>query len=283
MANLMLTSRMRSWMVAEIPHLECFRGVGFVHEYPRHSHSTWAIGIVDEGTGGIWHRGSNESLGPGTVIAVNPGTVHTGYPLQKTGISHSMLYVGDELVRNVLSDAAASPIFPQASIQDSDLAFRLCGVCRLLESGGSTLAVETKLFAVLSCLFVRHAHVCVRQETGVEPRHIAVIQEYLRANVRRNVALSELARLTGLSKAYLIRSFCRVVGMPPYAWLIQLRIDMARERLKKGTRICDLALELGFADQSHFHRRFKQLTGMTPAAYAEGHYRSRQGQAQPTA
>ena len=138
----MLTSRMRSWMVAEIPHLECFRSVGFVHEYPRHSHSTWAIGIVDEGTGGIWHRGSNESLGPGTVIAVNPGTVHTGYPLQKTGISHSMLYVGDELVRNVLSDAAASPIFPQASIQDSDLAFRLCGVCRLLESGRSKLPLR---------------------------------------------------------------------------------------------------------------------------------------------
>ena len=88
--------------------------------------------------------------------------------------------------------------------------------------------------------------------------------------------LSELACLTGLSKAYLIRSFHRVVGMPPYEWLLQLRIEEARMHLKRGARISDLAIELGFADQSHFHRRFKLITAVTPAAYRKRHYHSRQ-------
>ena len=271
----------RSWAVPAIPHLECFRTVGFVHEYPRHSHSTWAIGVVDEGIGGIWHRGANERVGPGTIIAVSPGAVHTGYPLQKGGMSHSMLYLDDELVKDVFPNLTGSPAFPQISIQDSDLAYRLRSLCRSLEFGGPCLAIETKLFSELRHLFTRHARVSVRQQTGSEPPHIALILEYLRANLHRNVALTELARLTGLSKAYVVRSFRRMVGMPPYEWLLQLRIEEARQRLQNGDRICDLALELGFADQSHFHRRFKRLTGMTPFAYAEGQYRSRQRNVEP--
>jgi len=276
-----LTSRVLSWTVPEIPHVECFRAIGFVHGYPRHSHPTWAIGVVDEGTAGIWYRGTNELVGPGGIIAVNPGAVHTGYPLQKSGVSHSMLYLDDELVKEVLPGGSALPAFPQSTIPDSDLACRLRKTCRSLELGAPCLTIETKLFSDLSCLFIRHARANVREQSGSEPRHVARIQEYLRANLRRNVALNELAKLTGLSKAYLIRSFRRIVGMPPHEWLLQLRIEEARQQLRNGDRICDLALDLGFADQSHFHRRFKRLTGMTPSVYAEGHYRSRRRNAPP--
>lgn len=276
MESIVPTSRMRSWTMPEIPHLECFRAVGFVHGYPRHSHSTWAIGVVEQGIAGIWHRGVIERIGPGELLAVNPGAVHTGYPLRKSGISHSTLYLGDELVKDVLLGSAALPAFPQISIQDSDLASRLRSLCRSLELGDPCLEVETNLFSDLSCMFARHARISVRQQIGTEPRHIALIQEYLRANLCRNVALSELAGITGLSKAYVIRSFRRIVGMPPYEWLLQMRIERARKSLQKGHPISDLAIELGFADQSHFHRRFKRVTGMTPASYAKGHYRSRQ-------
>jgi AraC-like DNA-binding protein len=279
--SVMPVSRVLSWTVPEIPHLECFRAFGFVHEYPRHSHSTWAIGVVNEGTAGIWHRGTNELVGPGGVIAVNPGAVHTGYPLQKSGVSHSMLYLGDELVTEVLPGIADLPAFPQTTILDPDLAARLRSTCRSLELGGPYLAIETKLLSDLSCLFIRHARVSVREQTGSEPGHVVRIQEYLRANLRRNVALTELVQLTELSKAYLIRSFRRAVGIPPYEWLLQLRIEEARQRLQNGDRICDVAIELGFSDQSHFHRRFKRLTGITPSLYAEGHYRSRQRNAPP--
>ena len=109
-----------------------------------------------------------------------------------------------------------------------------------------------------------------------EPRHIALVQAYFRANLHRHVSLAELAKLTGLSKGYLIRSFHRIVGAPPYKWFLQLKIEVAEARLLRGDRIRDVAMDLGFADQSHFHRKFKRLVGMTPTTSAEGHYRSRQ-------
>lgn len=272
----MRVSTTRSWTVPEIPHLECFRVVRFVHEYPRHSHSTWSIGVVDDGTGGIWYKGSNERGGPGEIIAINPGDVHTGYPLQKSGISYSMLYIGDELVKDILPGITAPPIFPGVAIRDPALASSLRRLCRRLEFGSPSLVAESQLVSDLACLFVRHACAKAHAWTGREPSHVSRIQAYLRANLHRNVRLSELADLTGFSKAYVIRSFRRLVGMPPYEWLLQLRIEEARKQLQMGRPISELATELGFSDQRHFHRRFKNITGMTPATYAEGHYRSRQ-------
>jgi AraC-like DNA-binding protein len=266
----------RSWAVPEIPHLECFRTAGFLHEYPRHSHSTWAIGVVDHGIGGIWYRGANQRGGPGEIIAINPGEVHTGYPLQKGGIGYSMLYIAHELVKEILPGFTTMPAFPSVAIQDSALAQSLRHLCRALEFGSPSLGIETQLLSTLASLFSRHAHANPPQWTGHESAHVARIREYLRANLRRNVRLNELAALTGLSKAYVIRSFRRLVGMPPYEWLLQVRIEEARKLLRKGRPISELAIDFGFADQSHFHRRFKRITGMTPAAYAEGHFRSRQ-------
>jgi AraC-like DNA-binding protein len=266
----------RSWTVPEIPDLECFRVVNFVHEYPRHSHATWAIGVVDDGTGGIWYRGANERGGPGELIAINPGEVHTGYPLQRGGISYSMLYIGDDLVKEILPGIRELPMFPGIAVQDSAFAPKLRRLCRSLEFGVSCLKTEAELLSQLRRLFIRHARAKVGQATGQEPGQVRAIKEYLRANLHRNVSLNELAVLTGLSKAYVIRSFRRAVGMPPYEWLLQLRIEEGRNRLKGGSSISELAFELGFSDQSHFHRRFKRVTGMTPAAYAQGHYHSRQ-------
>jgi AraC-like DNA-binding protein len=251
----------RSWTVPEIPDLECFRVLNFVHEYPRHSHATWAIGVVDDGTGGIWYRGAE---------------VHTGYPLQRGGISYSMLYIGEDLVKEILPGIRELPMFPGIAVQDSALAPKLRRVCRWLEFGDFCLKTEAEVLSQLRQLFIRHARAKVGQASGQEPGQVRAIKEYLRENLHRNVSLNELAALTGLSKAYVIRSFRRAVGMPPYEWLLQLRIEEGRKRLKEGSSISELAFELGFSDQSHFHRRFKRVTGMTPAAYAQGHYHSRQ-------
>ncbi|WP_050043930.1 AraC family transcriptional regulator [Bradyrhizobium sp. LTSPM299] len=85
----------------------------------------------------------------------------------------------------------------------------------------------------------------------------------------RTIGLDELAGLTGLSRAQFIRRFRAAFGKAPHAYLIDYRIAIAKQRLKlpRPVSFADLALELGFADQSHFHRHFRALTGASPAAF----------------
>jgi AraC-like DNA-binding protein len=271
----------RAWATPEISDLECFRAERLAHEYGRHFHSTWSVGVVDRGVGGMWYRGANHLAASGELFAIAPGEVHTGYPVHEEGLTYSILYVGDALLSETLRDSTQSPTVAPAPIRDPALAIRLRTLCRALEFTPAALAVDCELLEVLRCFFARHGRARAPVPPGRESAHIERIKEYLRSNLARQVRLQELADLTGLSKAYLIRSFRHTVGMPPHEWLLQLRIEAGRRRLQCGCAIDDLAVDLGFADQSHFHRHFKRLTGVTPAAYARGHFRSRRTHAAP--
>ena len=55
--------------------------------------------------------------------------------------------------------------------------------------------------------------------------------------------------------------------MTPHAYLLNIKINKAKELLKQGYTIVDTALECGFTDQSHFHRNFLKIVATTPKEY----------------
>ncbi|UJR82157.1 helix-turn-helix domain-containing protein [Sandaracinus amylolyticus] len=93
---------------------------------------------------------------------------------------------------------------------------------------------------------------------------------HLDATLDRNVALDELAHLARSDKFVLVRRFRREIGTTPHAYHLRVRIERARAALASGTGALEVAMSLGFADQSHFGRHFRRIVGVTPAAYARG-------------
>lgn len=97
---------------------------------------------------------------------------------------------------------------------------------------------------------------------------ISRVRDYLREHCGRRTTLDELARLAGMCRFALVRAFTKEVGMPPHAYQTHLRVARARELITAGRRLSDVALEVGFTDQSHMNRHFKTLVGATPGEYA---------------
>jgi AraC-like DNA-binding protein len=93
-------------------------------------------------------------------------------------------------------------------------------------------------------------------------------RDFLHSHLDRNVSLAELAAHCGENRFVLLRRFRRVVGMPPHAFQLQLRLQAARDLLARGMPPTEVTFRTGFADQSHFGRRFKRLVGLTPHQYA---------------
>jgi AraC family transcriptional regulator len=80
--------------------------------------------------------------------------------------------------------------------------------------------------------------------------------------------LSELASLCGLSRSHFMRSFKHTTGMPPHRWLLMQRVNRAKDLLVKSEiSISQIALDCGFADQSHLTRVFGKVFGKTPGAF----------------
>lgn len=106
----------------------------------------------------------------------------------------------------------------------------------------------------------------VRSRRVVTP--LAPIRDFLRAHQGEQVTTAELARLSGLTEWHLIRAFHREFGLPPHAYHMRLRLAAAGELLSQGLGVSTAAYECGFADQSHLSRQFKDVYGLTPAAWA---------------
>jgi AraC-like DNA-binding protein len=92
-------------------------------------------------------------------------------------------------------------------------------------------------------------------------------REYLHAHLQQDVGMDELALACGVDRFRLTRAFKSAFGLPPHAYLVQLRLARARHWLANGKQPADVAIALGFADQSHLGRWFVRAYGLTPAAY----------------
>jgi AraC-like DNA-binding protein len=95
-------------------------------------------------------------------------------------------------------------------------------------------------------------------------------REYLHEHASDRVTLAELAAVSGLSSAHLVRAFGRAYGLAPHRYQTVLRIDRAKRLLMVGQRtISEVAHTLGFADHAHFTRTFRRWVGTSPSAYAK--------------
>jgi AraC family transcriptional regulator len=104
--------------------------------------------------------------------------------------------------------------------------------------------------------------------SGLPQSQLTRVIDYMKANLTQDLSILDLATLTGISESHFSRSFKRSVGISPYQYLMQQRVERAKQLLEQQSRaISTIALDCGFANQTHFTKVFRQMTGMTPKAY----------------
>jgi len=99
---------------------------------------------------------------------------------------------------------------------------------------------------------------------------VEVARQVLKARFAGRITLEELAMSAGVSRSHLSRAFMQAEGLPPHTYQNQLRVQRAKALLTSGASLSDAAAEVGFADQSHFTRVFREFTGATPGQYQLG-------------
>nr|WP_275138692.1 AraC family transcriptional regulator [Vibrio furnissii] len=70
-----------------------------------------------------------------------------------------------------------------------------------------------------------------------------------------------------MSKFHFIRLFNEQFGMTPHQFVLNCRVNRAKQALEVGDKASDVAIDLGFADVSHLNRKFKRVFGITPHQY----------------
>lgn len=246
--------------------------------FQKHTHDTYSIGLVRLGqTRFCLHRQVEAlvTVGKGDLVLIHPGEVHACNPMPGSVLSYYMLYVDPALMEQVVDGPADEPageiFFQQPVIRDPELSRDLIAVCRRMFQAEDRLEIETRRCEALAKLILRYGN-RLPQSAG-HPRdtgNVHLAHNYLMDNLARNVSLRELAEQSGLSPYHFLRAFRSRYGLPPHTYQLQQRISLARRLLARGEPIVAVAVEVGFADQSHFTRKFKASVGVTPWQYQRG-------------
>lgn len=244
------------------------------HAFPRHTHDYFAIGVIEVGTQ-QFALGRERYVTPtGGLFIVNPGEVHTGEAATRAGFTYRSLYPTHTMLATIAQEIAERPQplpeFSTPVIHDPDLARLLLHTHQTLELPISTLEAESRLRSALAQLVRRHApsHPTPRP-LGYERDDVAQARRYLDEHYQDAISLQQLAAVARLSPYYLNRVFRKDVGMPPYAYLENRRIQQAQRLIMAGQPLADIAFATGFSSQSHFTTSFKRYLGVPPGYYAQ--------------
>ncbi len=103
---------------------------------------------------------------------------------------------------------------------------------------------------------------------GLPKSQLLKVIDYIDTHLHQDISILDLAKLINMSESHFSRSFKQSVGIAPYQYLIQQRIEKAKKLLqRREISIADIALNCGFANQTHLTKVFRQVTGVTPKTY----------------
>jgi len=231
------------------------------HHFAPHTHDELMLGLMRDGVKRFTREGRVHTVGPGGISVVNPGEVHTGGRFDGENLVYTALYVPQPFLRK--AGLAENCWFAPGVVTDRDCWSLLLAATA---QGADPLAAQENLLEGLARLG-RHANsktlLTYRACSAAAGRAV----DYVHAHCAEAFTIEDLARVAGITPRHLIRSFRKATGLPPHAYLRQLRVERARGMLREDTPLAEVALAAGFADQSHLTRVFRQLTGTTPGRY----------------
>ncbi len=260
------------WSYPELPHAELRSTQDSRHGYKSHSHKEFSIGAIISGEVRLTYRGASYLVSPGSLVVIEPEAVHSCNPLPGESRSYHMLYLDHDWCCSRMSafyPVNSGTIHCGNPVLESPLSFaRYLQLVEMLQAG-QTEAASPLLDEFLDNLIV---HYC-RPDTAKQPeRPLAeAMRRILLSNLNAPLPLSVISKDLGMREESLIRIFRKDTGLSPRAFLNNARIEKAKLLLRAGHSIVDTAIQLGFTDQSHFHKTFVHFAAATPKQY-QGQY-----------
>ena len=105
---------------------------------------------------------------------------------------------------------------------------------------------------------------------GISRSKLELAINYINDNLNHNLSLIQLAKLVNISPNHFVRLFKQSIGLTPYQYVLECRINKAKQLLKnQKLTITEISHQLGFYDQSRFTNTFRKRVGITPKRYRD--------------
>lgn len=279
---MLLDSSVAFWSDPQMPYVETRRACQSRICYQPHSHATFSIGAVDVGQSRFSSRFSTEEkIESGSLVVIPAHIEHACNPLPDQAWSYQMMHLDADWVAKLIAELArelfdhnivinSSSNFPQLMphiIKTPYVYQSFTDLNQFLFNPEISVAVkEPYLIEILTQILLPNF---TWEQLDLPKYYQKKLDELIHAlNFQDEfISLENLSFEMGISRYAIIRLFKNNLGLTPHAYQLNQKVNQARALLSKGEQIITVAHDLGFTDQSHFHRVFKAHTGVTPKQY----------------
>ncbi len=239
-------------------------------KFTKHFHDTYTIGLTHDGLfKSINQNKTNVSYKNSTRI-INPGEVHYG---DSNSWKYTNFYPSMQLISEIYEQIFFEkkiPVFKDHIIEDQKLYNLLYSFFYTAYKNEDKMLMETNLIIALSYLIKNYTSQTKIYKALFDDKTIIKDSiEYIQDSLDTNISLDELAINLNISKYHYLRVFKSHTGITPHQYILNKRIQKAKELILKGTPLNEIAIEVGFSDQSHFIRSFKKIYGYLPKELKE--------------
>ncbi len=235
--------------------------------YKAHSHASLSLGIIEAGQTCLSVRNRHIILNPGEMVLIPPHLVHACNPVQHLPRSYHMLYIDQQWCRDVLAEVHQQKV-THFTCETEPLSFigkisSLPDVIRTLikkEGSGDISQADAMLRFIVQSY-------CFPSPDNKNDSTAFRVRDWLQEQIEDPPSIDEIAQQEMMTQESVIRSFKRSFGITPRAFLNNCRVEKAKSLLRGGMNIADVALEVGYSDQSQLHKAFVSYTASTPGQY----------------
>ncbi|BCS89380.1 AraC family transcriptional regulator [Pseudodesulfovibrio sediminis] len=261
------------WRDPDLPGVEVRYSSYNEDAFCKHTHPAYSIGFIETGRTTFALEGAEHKAEAGQMVFIEPEVVHVCNPDLDSDMTYYMFYIDaswlESVAKEVFGNGVGGVHFPVPVVDDPDLLAHWRTLHQAIAEGDGKLEKESLLVQGLADCLTRHAELGEPEAPGANDMAVMAVTVHLSARITDKVSLDELSEVAGLSRYHLLRVFQASTGLPPHAFQTQLRVDLGKRMLASGRTISQAAVEAGFADQSHFSRVFKKITGATPKQYQD--------------
>ena len=250
--------------------IEAYNLSGIVQKFPNHFHDYYVIGFVEGGRRHLCCKGQEYDVEAGDLLLFNPKDNHFCAPINGEILDYRAVNVPVQVMFTAVSEIMGeefTPHFIQNVVRQSDIAQSVGDLYDAILAGEPRLKREEAFFFLLEQVLKEYAKPFEEIVTTEPDEQILMLCNYMEEHLEENISLDELLSMTSFGKSYLLRSFTRQVGVSPYRYLQNVRVDQAKKLLEQGVAPVDVAGITGFSDHSHFSNFFKEFIGLTPKQY----------------
>jgi len=233
--------------------------------FASHFHDEYSIALITSGTHFFTCNKDDFNANPGDIRLINPGDIHV---CKSKTWGYITFTPNNNFVEN-FSESCQKELhnitFTKPVINNHKLAKLFIDLNSANKEWQDELMAENILEELIVNLISSYSNNEVKtKDISYSKKRLLQTIEYMKSKFNENLKLENLAQISGLSKYHFLRKFKEEFNMTPHAYLLQIRIQNAKNMLLNQDSLTDIALSCGFSDQSHFTRVFNKVYGMSP-------------------